>query len=62
MGSTLEHQVFTNLWRAEIGYRNSGQAVTTLNATKEQIWTAAQKIYAQYPELLEAARLTLFGK
>jgi hypothetical protein len=57
-----EHQVFTNLWRAEIGYSNSGQAITTLNATKEQIWAAAQKIYAQYPELLEAARLTLFGK
>jgi RHS repeat-associated protein len=57
-----EHQIFTNMWRAEIGYSNSTQAITTLNATAEQIWAAAQRIYAQYPELLEAARLTIFGE
>ncbi len=57
-----EHQMFTNFWRNLIGYSNSVQSVTTMNATKEQIWAAAQKVYAQHPELLEAARKTLFGK
>jgi hypothetical protein len=56
-----EHQAFTNAWRNLIPYSNSGQALNTTTATREQIWWAAQQIYAKYPELLEAARQTLFG-
>jgi hypothetical protein len=51
-----EHQMFTNLWRAQIGY---GVDYTLLTA--EDIWLAAQQVYVGYPELLEAARRTLFG-
>ncbi len=57
-----EHQVFTNAWRKAIGYIGDRNPITTANATKEQIWAAAQRIYRDYPELLEAVRLTLFGK
>ncbi len=57
-----EHQVFTNAWRQAIGYIGDKNPITTANATREQIWAAAQEIYAKYPELLEAARQTLFGK
>lgn len=56
-----EHQVFTNMWRAYIGYNGSNAAITTANATIDDIWFAAQQIYANHPELLEAARQTLFG-
>ena len=31
------------------------------NLTKDQVWTVAQEIYADYPELLEAARRTLYN-
>ncbi|HDD24953.1 MAG TPA: RHS repeat-associated core domain-containing protein, partial [Chloroflexi bacterium] len=51
-----EHQIFTNLWRAQIGY-NVDYTLLTAN----DIWLAAQQVYAGYPELLEAARRTLFG-
>ncbi len=54
-----EHQVFTNLWRQAIGYAGSNNPLHTLNATREQIWAAAQDIYRNYPELLEAARKAL---
>ncbi len=54
-----EHQVLTNAWRYEIGYINSSNIINTGNATIENIWTAAQKIYADYPGLLDAARQTL---
>lgn len=52
-----EHQVFTNAWRSLVPY---GTDYTSL--TKEQIWTYAQSIYMEYPELLEAARQTIFGQ
>lgn len=55
-----EHQQFTNAWRNAIGYSNSNNALNTLTASKEQIWQAAQDIYAKHPELLEAARKTIF--
>jgi hypothetical protein len=29
-----EHQIFTNAWRAEIGYRGGQGAINTANATK----------------------------
>jgi hypothetical protein len=51
-----EHQMFTNAWRSQIGY---GVDYTLLTA--DDIWFAAQQVYADYPELLEAARQTLFG-
>jgi RHS repeat-associated protein len=57
-----EHQAFTNVWRSLIGYARDNAAVTTLSATQADIWAAAQEIYANYPDLLEAARQTLFGQ
>jgi hypothetical protein len=44
-----EHQVFTNAWRAEIGY-----GAGTAAATRESVMAAAQKIYSGYPEILKA--------
>jgi len=46
-----EHQVFTNHWRQLLPYGNS--------YTVDQIWAAAQKVYANYPALLEEARRAL---
>ena len=57
-----EHQMFTNAWHEAIGRINENKLITTANATQQQIWAAAQKIYADYPKLLEAARKTIFGK
>jgi len=57
-----EHRTFTNMWRAYIGYDGSNAAITTSTATVEDIWFAAQQIYADSPELLEAARRSLFGQ
>ena len=48
-----EHQVFTQAWRGAIPY--GIQEVTV-----EQVWYWAQRIYAGYPELLDAAFKTLF--
>jgi RHS repeat-associated protein len=56
-----EHQALTNAWRALIGYSNSSNPLNTLTATRQDIWLAAQEIYASYPALLEAARQQLFG-
>jgi hypothetical protein len=56
------HQGFTNAWRDAIGYISDKNTVNTITATVDDIWNAAQDIYANYPELLEAARITLFGK
>ena len=60
--TTAEHQKFTNQWREAIGYIGDKNPLNTVDATKEQIWSAAQRIYAEYPELLEAARKTIFGE
>ncbi len=51
-----EHQMFTNLWRSQIGYGIDYELLTV-----NDIWLAAQQVYAGHPELLEAARQTLFG-
>jgi hypothetical protein len=56
-----EHQLFTNAWRRLIPYSNSRAEVNTLTATADDIWAAAQTIYADFPALLEAARVTIFG-
>jgi hypothetical protein len=47
-----EHQEFTNAWRQAIPY-GSG----TRNATPAQVEGAAQQIYADYPEILQALGL-----
>lgn len=57
-----EHRMFTNAWRQAIGYIGDRNPTTTANATLQDIWLAAQRIYADYPELLEAVRQILFGK
>ncbi|MEM4204847.1 MAG: hypothetical protein QXS54_12335 [Candidatus Methanomethylicaceae archaeon] len=57
-----QHQVFTNAWRKAIGYIGDRGPVTTANATPQDIWIAAQRIYADHPELLAAVRQALFGK
>jgi len=57
-----EHQAFTNLWRSAIGYNTDPSMVRTTNATLQDIWIAAQQVYAQHPELLEVVRQTLFGQ
>ncbi len=46
-----EHQVFTNAWRKLLPY---GKTYTV-----NQVWNAAQKVYAKYPALLEAVRKAL---
>ena len=46
-----EHVVFTRQWREAIPYKTSYGV--------DDIWNAAQRIYANYPALLEAARKTL---
>ncbi|MBI2677824.1 MAG: hypothetical protein HYX28_03490 [Candidatus Koribacter versatilis] len=51
-----EHQPFTNAWRDAIGYVSGKNPVDTATATVDQIWEAAQKVYADYPGLLEAVR------
>jgi len=48
-----EHQVFTNLWRSHIPYG------TSRSVDIARIWEVAQEIYANYPALLEAARIAL---
>ena len=51
-----EHQEFTNKWRAAFAY-----GIDYTKITAEQIWEKAQEIYANYPELLQAAKETLLG-
>ncbi|WP_157732691.1 RHS repeat-associated core domain-containing protein [Cellulomonas sp. PSBB021] len=47
-----EHRYFTHAWRNEIGYGAGTRA-----ATRQQIEDAARRIYADYPEILEALKL-----
>lgn len=48
-----QHRKFTNAWRKQIPY---GKVEVGIN----EIWEAAQKIYADNPSLLEAARKTIW--
>ena len=57
-----DHQLFTNAWRKAIGYVNDNNAVNTATATQEQIWSAAKDIYANYSDLLDAAKKTIFDE
>jgi RHS repeat-associated protein len=54
-----EHQVFTNAWRDAIGYITDKNPINTATATLDNIWAAAQDVYASYPELLEYVRIFL---
>ena len=51
-----EHQKFTNAWRQVFKYGTDYRFVT-----KDDIWEAAQKIYEDYPEILDAAKRILYG-
>ena len=46
--SRSDHQLFTNAWRAAIGYGRNG----TATATQDEILSAARGIYANYPSIL----------
>ena len=59
--SPEEHQAITNAWRALIPYSNSASNLNTNTATVQDVWNAALQIYSSYPQLLEQARITLFG-
>ncbi len=52
-----EHSAFTKAWRQAIGYVGQKKAITTANATKEQIFDAARSIYKDYPEIIKALGL-----
>ena len=52
-----EHQAFTNAWRQAVGYVGDKSAITTANATREQVMNAAREIYRNYPEILHALGL-----
>ena len=56
-----EHVRFTQAWRQRIGYRNQLMDLTTGTVTNvDDIWRAAQEVYKDYPELLEAAYRQLY--
>lgn len=50
------HRKFTNAWRNEFKYGTNYSALKP-----EQIWDAAQRVYAGFPNLLEAARKTILN-
>ena len=52
-----EHATFTRAWRSKIGYGGDNVAITTANATFDDIYGAAREIYEQYPEILLALGL-----
>lgn len=54
-----EHEIFTRGWQKAVGYLNMRNPLNTLTATVDDLWKAAQQIYADYPALLEAARKQL---
>ena len=51
-----QHQAFTNAWREWFPYGITDYA----SLTKDKIWEAAQNIYKEIPELLEATRNEIF--
>ena len=54
--TAAEHQKFTNKWRDLFRYGMDYSDVTI-----EMLWDAAQEIYKDYPEILDAAKTILFG-
>jgi hypothetical protein len=53
--TVAEHRKFTNVWRKLIPYGSNYSKLT-----KSQIWRYAQQVYKGYPELLKAAKKTIF--
>jgi RHS repeat-associated protein len=51
-----EHQRFTNAWRKAIGYSRDKAPIKTVDAYLEEVWTTAQHVYADYPELLNEVK------
>ena len=51
-----EHKIFTAKWRELFEY---GKDYTTL--TQDKLFEMAQNVYMDYPELLDAARKTIYG-
>ena len=51
-----EHQIFTNDWRRLVAYGSDYSKLTIW-----EIWEYAQQVYKNYPEILSAAKKTLFG-
>jgi hypothetical protein len=51
-----EHQIFTNAWRSLVGYSNSNNNINTLTASVDDVWSACQRIYADYPDILAAIK------
>ena len=47
------HAVYTKAWRQNLPY---GRIYSPT-----EIWSAAQRVYANDPELLNASRITIFG-
>jgi len=56
-----EHDLVTLLWRNAIGYARDLVDLTTSNATRIDIWNAAQRIYSGQPDVLTAIQIFLFG-
>ena len=54
--TATEHRQFTNAWRNLFSYGMDYSTVTV-----DMLWDAAQIIYKDYPELLEASKEILFG-
>ena len=52
-----EHQMFTKAWRQAIPYGTDYNSITV-----SQLWDAAKQIYKDYPDLLDAAKRTLYPK
>jgi hypothetical protein len=55
-GADGGHQVITNAWRKFIGYSRDKKDITKDNATLDDVWAAAQRIYSDYPDWLAAVK------
>jgi RHS repeat-associated protein len=60
--SKEQHQAITNAWRKAIGYNGDKTMTRTATASLEDIWSSAQDVYANRPELLEAIKRQLFER
>lgn len=54
-----QHQLFTNAWRAGIGYINSNNDWITTNVDKVQIYKVALQIYKDFPGILEIIKIAI---
>jgi len=49
-----DHVPYTNAWQDQIPYKDSSSILRTDNATISDIWNAAQKVYLNDPDYLDA--------